>query len=64
MTGERATRDSMLIAPVASAYESDSVCGERMNYRWVLARHNPLQRRQGQVKHWYVALTDMMNARG
>jgi PAS domain S-box-containing protein len=43
-----------------SAYESEvRVRGADGNYRWFLVRHNPLHDDKGQVKRWYVALTDI-----
>jgi formate hydrogenlyase transcriptional activator len=35
------------------------VRGADGNYRWFLARYNPLHDDKGQVKRWYVALTDI-----
>src|SRR5882762_1920288 len=57
---ERATRDFDTHRSSGSAYESElRVRGADGNYRWFLARHNPLHDDKGQVKHWYVALTDI-----
>src|SRR5467141_1051866 len=57
---ERATRDFDANRSSGSAYESElRVRGADGNYRWFLARHNPLHDDKGQVKHWYVALTDI-----
>jgi formate hydrogenlyase transcriptional activator len=43
-----------------SAYELElRVRGADGNYRWFLARYNPLHDDKGQVKRWYVALTDI-----
>src|SRR6266403_1736031 len=57
---ERATRDFDANRSSGSAYESElRVWGADGNYRWFLARHNPLHDDKGQVKHWYVALTDI-----
>jgi transcriptional regulator with GAF, ATPase, and Fis domain len=43
-----------------STYESEArVRGADGNYRWFLVRHNPLHDDKGQVKRWYVALTDI-----
>ena len=42
-----------------SAYELElRVRGVDGNYRWFLVRFNPLHDDKGQVKRWYVALTD------
>src|SRR5258707_5316614 len=58
--GERATCDFDANRSSGSAYESElRVRGADGNYRWFLARHNPLHDDKGQVKHWYVALTDI-----
>src|SRR5258707_2311767 len=57
---ERATLDFDANRSSGSAYESElRVRGADGNYRWFLARHNPLHDDKGQVKHWYVALTDI-----
>jgi len=57
---ERATRDFDANRSSGSAYESElRVRRADGNYRWFLARHNPLHDDKGQVKHWYVALTDI-----
>jgi len=57
---ERATRDFDANRSSGSAYESElRVRGADGNYRWFLARHNPLHDDKGQVKRWYVALTDI-----
>src|SRR6267142_399212 len=57
---ERATRDFDANRSSGSAYESElRVRGADGNYRWFLARHNPLHDDKGQVKHWYAALTDI-----
>jgi formate hydrogenlyase transcriptional activator len=43
-----------------SAYELElRVRGANGNYRWFLVRYNPLHDDKGQVKRWYVALTDI-----
>jgi len=43
-----------------SAYELESrVRGADGNYRWFLIRYNPLRDDKGQVKRWYVVLTDI-----
>jgi formate hydrogenlyase transcriptional activator len=43
-----------------SAYELElRVRGADGNYRWFLVRFNPLHDDKGQVKRWYVALTDI-----
>jgi len=43
-----------------SAYELElRVRGADGNYRWFLARFNPLHDDKGQVKRWYVATTDI-----
>jgi PAS domain S-box-containing protein len=43
-----------------SAYESEvRVRGADGNYRWFLVRYNPLHDDRGQVKRWYLALTDI-----
>jgi PAS domain S-box-containing protein len=43
-----------------SAYELElRVRGADGNYHWFLVRHNPLRDDKGQVKRWYVALTDI-----
>ena len=60
MTRNERRAISMLIAPGGSAYESEvRVRGADGNYRWFLVRHNPLHDDKGQVKRWYVALTDI-----
>ncbi|HVH87479.1 MAG TPA: sigma 54-interacting transcriptional regulator, partial [Terriglobales bacterium] len=57
---ERATRDFEATRSRGSAYESEvRVRGADGNYRWFLVRHNPLHDDKGQVKRWYVALTDI-----
>src|SRR4029077_613137 len=57
---ERATRDFDANRSSGSAYESElRVRGADGNYRWFLARHNPLHDDKGQGKRWYVALTDI-----
>jgi formate hydrogenlyase transcriptional activator len=57
---ERATRDFDANRSGGSAYESElRVRGADGNYRWFLARHNPLHDDKGQVKRWYVGLTDI-----
>ena len=57
---ERATRDFDANRSSGSAYESElRVRGADGNYRWFLARHNPLHDDKGQVKRWYVGLTDI-----
>ena len=43
-----------------SAYELEfRVRGTDGHYRWFLVRYNPLRDDKGQVKRWYVALTDI-----
>jgi PAS domain S-box-containing protein len=57
---ERATRDFDANRSSGSAYESElRVRGADGNYRWFLARHNPLHDDKGQIKRWYVGLTDI-----
>jgi PAS domain S-box-containing protein len=57
---ERTARDFDTNRSGASAYESElRVRGADGNYRWFLVRHNPLHDDRGQVKRWYVALTDI-----
>jgi PAS domain S-box-containing protein len=57
---ERAARDFDSNRSSGSAYESEvRVRGADGNYRWFLVRHNPLRDDKGQVKRWYVALTDI-----
>jgi len=57
---ERTTRDFDANRSSGSAYESElRVRGADGNYRWFLARHNPLHDDKGQVKRWYVGLTDI-----
>jgi PAS domain S-box-containing protein len=57
---ERATRDFDANRSRGSAYESElRVRGADGHYRWFLARHNPLHDDNGQVKRWYVGLTDI-----
>jgi formate hydrogenlyase transcriptional activator len=57
---ERATRDFDANRSSGSAYESElRLRGADGNYRWFLARHNPLHDDKGQVKRWYVGLTDI-----
>jgi len=57
---ERATRDFDANRSSGSAYELElRVRGADGNYRWFLARHNPLHDDKGQVKRWYVGLTDI-----
>jgi formate hydrogenlyase transcriptional activator len=57
---ERTTRDFDANRSRGSAYESElRVRGADGNYRWFLARHNPLHDDKGQVKRWYVGLTDI-----
>jgi PAS domain-containing protein len=29
------------------------------NYRWFLARYNPVREDKGQIRRWYVACTDI-----
>jgi PAS domain S-box-containing protein len=54
----RASSDSTRSS--GSVYELDlRVRGADGNYRWFLVRHNPLHDDKGQVKRWYVALTDI-----
>jgi formate hydrogenlyase transcriptional activator len=55
---ERAFPDSTRSS--GSAYELElRVRGADGNYRWLLVRFNPLHDDKGQVKRWYVALTDI-----
>src|SRR6266853_1443230 len=62
---ERATRDFDANRSSGSAYESElRVRGADGNYRWFLARHNPLHDDKGQVKRWYVGLTDIDERKG
>src|SRR5882762_2173846 len=62
---ERATRDFDANRSSGSAYESElRVRGADGNYRWFLARHNPLHDDTGQVKRWYVGLTDIDERKG
>ena len=43
-----------------SAYELELRLRKRDgNYRWFLARFNPLRDEQGQITRWYVAVTDI-----
>jgi formate hydrogenlyase transcriptional activator len=57
---ERATRDFDANRSSGSAYESElRVRGADGNYRWFLARHNPLHDDKGQIKRWHVGLTDI-----
>ena len=57
---ERAARDFDANRSSGSAYELElRVRGADGNYRWFLVRHNPLHDDKGQVKRWYVALTDI-----
>ena len=57
---ERAARDFDANSSSGSAYELElRVRGADGNYRWFLVRHNPLYDDKGQVKRWYVALTDI-----
>ena len=57
---ERAARDFDANGYSGSAYESEvRVRGADGNYRWFLARHNPLHDEQRQVIRWYVGLTDI-----
>ena len=57
---ERTTRDFDANRSSGSAYESElRLRGADGNYRWFLARHNPLHDDKGQVKRWYVGLTDI-----
>ena len=57
---ERAARDFDANSSSGSAYELElRVRGADGNYRWFLVRHNPLHDEKGQVKRWYVALTDI-----
>src|SRR6266403_1497701 len=61
----RATRDFDANRSSGSAYESElRVRGADGNYRWFLARHNPLHDDKGQVKRWYVGLTDIDERKG
>jgi PAS domain S-box-containing protein len=57
---ERAARDFDANSSSGSAYELElRVRGADGNYRWFLVHHNPLHDDKGQVKRWYVALTDI-----
>jgi PAS domain S-box-containing protein len=57
---ERTTRDFDANRSSGSAYESElRVRAADGNYRWFLARHNPLRDDKGLVKRWYVGLTDI-----
>ncbi len=58
---ERAARASSDSARSSgSGYELElRVRGAGGNYRWFLVRFNPLRDDKGQVKRWYVALTDI-----
>ncbi len=57
---KRAARDFDANSSSGSAYELElRVRGADGNYRWFLVRHNPLHDDKGQVKRWYVALTDI-----
>jgi PAS domain S-box-containing protein len=57
---ERAARAFDAASSSGSAYELEvRVRGADGNYRWFLVRHNPLRDDKGQVKRWYVALTDI-----
>jgi PAS domain S-box-containing protein len=57
---ERAARAFDANSSSGSAYELEvRVRGADGNYRWFLVRHNPLHDDKGQVKRWYVALTDI-----
>ena len=57
---ERTTRDFDANRSSGSAYESElRLRRADGNYRWFLARHNPLHDDKGQVKRWYVGLTDI-----
>jgi len=57
---ERATRDFDANRSSGSAYESElRVRGADGNYRWFLARFNPLRDEQGQITRWYIAGTDI-----
>ena len=57
---ERATRLSDSTRSSGSGYEVElRVRGAGGNYRWFLVRFNPLHDDKGQVKRWYVALTDI-----
>jgi PAS domain S-box-containing protein len=57
---ERAARAYSDSRSSGSAYELElRVRGEDGNYRWFLARYNPLHDDKGQVKRWYVATTDI-----
>src|SRR6202041_886303 len=57
---ERVAREFDANRSSGSAYESEvRVRGADGNYRWFLARHNPLHDDKGQVKRWYVGLTDI-----
>jgi formate hydrogenlyase transcriptional activator len=62
---ERAARDFDANSSSGSAYELElRVRGADGNYRWFLVRHNPLHDDKGQVKRWYVALTDIDERKG
>jgi PAS domain S-box-containing protein len=57
---ERAARAFDANSASGSAYELEvRVRGADGNYRWFLVRHNPLHDDKGQVKRWYVGLTDI-----
>jgi PAS domain S-box-containing protein len=57
---ERAARAFDANSSRGSAYELEvRVRGADGNYRWFLVRHNPLHDDKGQVKRWYVGLTDI-----
>jgi PAS domain S-box-containing protein len=57
---ERVERASDSNRSRGSAYELEMrVQGADGNYRWFLVRYNPLHDDKGQVKRWYVALTDI-----
>jgi PAS domain S-box-containing protein len=57
---ERVAREFDANRSSGSAYESEvRVRGADGNYRWFLVRYNPLHDDKGQVKRWYLALTDI-----
>ena len=57
---ERAARAYSDSRSSGSAYELElRVRGGDGNYRWFLARYNPLHDDKGQIKRWYVATTDI-----
>src|SRR6202042_3779681 len=57
---ERVAREFDANRSSGSAYESEvRVRGADGNYRWFLVRYNPLHDDKGQIKRWYLALTDI-----